>query len=262
MRVIDVHVHVGYEKLPENCSEVSRRSENSVFELSYEDIVIEKVIFVPSFPCGNNTCSDGFYQQVKNKGDNPIWASVNPLGCNNVIEELERQISYGVVGIKLHPVHHGYSPNAYREEEMGLKALEEIYSFAQERKLPVMIHTGTSVGERSRNKFGDPLLIDDVVKDFDITIILAHSGRPLWYNTAFYLGRNYSNVYLEISSIPPEKILTEMPRLMEIEDKVLYGSDFPNYRKQNLAIHAYRVYRSLRSEKIMLYNAKSLLKLN
>jgi len=57
--------------------------------------------------------------------------------------------------------------------------------------------------------------------------VLAHGGRPLWVNTAFFLVHRHPNVYLDISSIPPAHLLKYFPRLPEIAHKTLFGSDWP-----------------------------------
>jgi len=56
---------------------------------------------------------------------------------------------------------------------------------------------------------------------------LAHGGRPLWMDTAFFLIRRHANVYLDISGIPPKSLLTYFPRLDEIAHKTLFGTDWP-----------------------------------
>ena len=72
------------------------------------------------------------------------------------------------------------------------------------------------------------MAVDDVAVDFpELTIILAHGGRPLWMEQAFFLVRRFPQVYMDVSSIPPKAILRYFPRLAEIADKVLYGSDWP-----------------------------------
>jgi predicted TIM-barrel fold metal-dependent hydrolase len=44
---------------------------------------------------------------------------------------------------------------------------------------------------------------------------------------AFFLVRRFPKVWMDVSSIPPKAILRYFPRLAEIADKVLYGSDWP-----------------------------------
>jgi hypothetical protein len=56
---------------------------------------------------------------------------------------------------------------------------------------------------------------------------MAHGGRPLWGDTAFFLLRRFRNVYMDISGIPPRSVLRMFPRLEEVSHKVLFGSDWP-----------------------------------
>ncbi len=94
--------------------------------------------------------------------------------------------------------------------------------------IPVMFHTGTSIFPGARNKYGDPIHVDDVAIDFPkLKILLAHGGRPLWMDTAFFLVRRHPNVYLDISGIPPKNLLRYFPRLEQIADKTLFGTDWP-----------------------------------
>jgi predicted TIM-barrel fold metal-dependent hydrolase len=57
---------------------------------------------------------------------------------------------------------------------------------------------------------------------------MAHGGRPLWMETAFFLLRRHPNVYLDISGIPPKSLLKYFPRLQEIAYKTLFGTDWPS----------------------------------
>ncbi len=129
-------------------------------------------------------------------------------------------------GIKIHPPHQLLEPNAYLHG--NLPALRTLYEVAEDAKVPVMIHTGTSVFPGARARFGNPLAADDVAVDFpDLRIILAHGGRPFWCEEAFFLVRRHKNVYLDISSIPPKHLLRYFPRLEEVAEKTLFGSDWP-----------------------------------
>ena len=134
-------------------------------------------------------------------------------------------VRLGLRLIKIHPPHQLFYPNDYLN---GMKELELLYRAAQSNGIPIMFHTGTSIFAGARNKYGDPIHIDDVAVDFpDLKIVLAHGGRPLWMNTAFFLVRRHPNVYLDISSIPPAHLLQYFPRLAEIAHNTLFGSDWP-----------------------------------
>ena len=134
---------------------------------------------------------------------------------------------HGIRAIKLHPPHQLFRPNAYRDGG-DLPGLAALYERAQRLRLPVIVHTGTSIFRGARNKYGDPMDLDDVAVDFpDLTLILAHGGRPLWMEACFFLVRRHPNVFLEVSGIPPQALLRYFPRLAEVAGKTLFGTDWP-----------------------------------
>ncbi|HXQ79046.1 MAG TPA: amidohydrolase family protein, partial [Thermoplasmata archaeon] len=132
----------------------------------------------------------------------------------------------GIRALKLHPPHQLFRPNAYVDGELpGLRAL---YDACSRHRLPVIFHTGTSIFPRARNRFADPLFLDDVAVDFpELTIVLAHGGRPVWTETAVMLARRFPNVWLEVSGMPPARLLDYFPQLPRMVEKVLFGSDWP-----------------------------------
>ena len=152
--------------------------------------------------------------------------SVNPLHTPDVRSETNRILDLGIRMVKVHPPHQLFAPNAYRER---LPRLADLYAVCSERGVPVMFHTGTSVFPRARNVYADPMPIDDVAVDFPaLRIVIAHAGRPLYGETAFFLARRHENVHLEISGIPPKSLPRYVPRLASLADKVLWGTDWPS----------------------------------
>jgi uncharacterized protein len=150
---------------------------------------------------------------------------VHPRFAKDAAAEVRRAADMGVRALKLHPPHMDVEANAYRS---GCDALRSLYEEAQRLQLPVMIHTGTSIFPGARSRVGEPMAVDDVAVDFpDLTIVLAHGGRPLWMEQAFFLVRRFPNVHMDVSSIPPASIPRYFPRLEEIAAKTLYGSDWP-----------------------------------
>lgn len=151
--------------------------------------------------------------------------SVHPRFCENCAAEVDRLADLGIRMLKVHPPHQLIYPNQYRSD---LPQQAQIYERAEALGLPVMFHTGTSVFPWARNKYSDPIYIDDLLVDFPrLKIILAHGGRPLWMNEALFLMRRSQNVYLDISSIPPQNLLDYFPRLEQIADRSMFGSDWP-----------------------------------
>lgn len=152
--------------------------------------------------------------------------SVNPLVQRDAVGELRRILDRGLRMVKIHPPHQLFAANAYR---FDLPALGEIYGECESRGIPVMIHTGTSVFPRARNVYADPMPVDDVAVDFpELRLILAHAGRPLHGDTAFFLARRHANVMLDVSGIPPKALPKALPRLPDIAKKVLWGTDWPS----------------------------------
>ena len=100
-------------------------------------------------------------------------ANINPHLHYPVVRELARQVSLGAVALKIHPVHGGF--------EARDRMLYPAYAWAQDRQLPVQIvHCGTSTFSGSANAYADPVLLDDVFRDFpDLAVVLAHGGRGL-----------------------------------------------------------------------------------
>ncbi len=153
------------------------------------------------------------------------FGSVHPKFVPDAGAEVQRLKDIGIRGLKVHPSHQLFAPNAYRD---GFGPLAAMYEKAQAVGLPVMIHTGTSIFPGARNLYAQPMLADDLGVDFpNLVVILAHGGRPLWMEEAFFLVRRHKNMHMDISGIPPQKLMEYFPRIEEIADKVLFGTDWP-----------------------------------
>jgi uncharacterized protein len=164
------------------------------------------------------------------------FGGVHPGTVPHAGAEVDRMAKLGIRAIKLHPSHQGLSPNAYIH---GNRELAAIYERAQSHRIPVMIHTGTSIFPGARNTHAQPILCDDIGVDYpDLVVILAHGGRPLWMNEAFFLVRRHKNMYMDVSSIPPQKLLEYFPRIEEIADKILWGTDWPSPGVSKMKINA------------------------
>ena len=151
--------------------------------------------------------------------------SLHPRHSANIMADVEHLVRLGIRLIKIHPPHQLLYPNDYLR---GVKELEIIYRAAEANGIPVMFHTGTSIFPGARNKYGDPMFVDDVAVDFPkLKILLAHGGRPLWMQSAFFLVRRHPNMFLDISGIPPKTLLKYFPRLEEVASRTLFGTDWP-----------------------------------
>jgi predicted TIM-barrel fold metal-dependent hydrolase len=154
------------------------------------------------------------------------YGGVHPRFVGEAAAAVDDLLEMGTRCLKIHPSHQLLPANAHTQ---GLKTLGRIYARCEERGLPVMIHTGTSIFPGARNKYGNPMEVDDVAIDFpNLTIIMAHGGRPLWMEEAFFILRRHKNVHLDVSGIPPRKLMEYFPRLGEIGERVLWGTDWPS----------------------------------
>lgn len=172
----------------------------------------KSVGLVPADEVG--TLCDGRRRLVPVGGINPH------LHTDPKVEAVRQKETLGVVAVKLHPVHQEFYPNA--------RNLYPLYSWCEEIRLPVMVHTGSSIFPGSKLKYGDPLLMDDVAADFpDLPVILCHAGRGIWHEAASLLARIHPNVWLEISGLPPSRLLNYLPGVGSLAERVLFGSDWP-----------------------------------
>ena len=149
-------------------------------------------------------------------------ANVNPHLHYPVADEVERQLALGAVALKVHPVHGGFPVND--------RALYPAYDICQRAGIPVVVHCGTSTFPGAMNQFGDPVLLDDVLRDFPrLNVVLAHGGRGWWYDAAAFLALSSEHVWIELSGLPPSRLQTyyakqSWPRLTR---KMIFGTDWP-----------------------------------
>lgn len=151
-----------------------------------------------------------------------VMANLNPHYHHPLPEELERQVALGAVGLKLHPVHGGFAPNE--------RALYPAYALCEQEGLAVVVHCGTSTFPGSTNRYADPALLEDVVRDFPgLTVVLAHGGRGWWYEEAGFMASMRENVWIEISGLPPKKLPEYYGKydLGRLARKMIFGTDWP-----------------------------------
>lgn len=243
--VTDIHIHIQpWRQLKPQVAEVMRRSKEAHWErlvalmddprgllevMDREGIERVGLINYPSPDVMGFTDATNEFAARYAQAD-PVrllpFGGVHPRFTRDPEGQVEELLQMGIRCLKIHPPHQLYPANAYT---MGLEALAKIYRRCEERGLPVMVHTGTSVFPGARCKYGQPMELDDVAIDFpDLVILMAHGGRPLWCDEAFFILRRHPNVYLELSGIPPKRLLEYFPRLAELEGRILWGTDWPS----------------------------------
>lgn len=144
-----------------------------------------------------------------------LFVSADPHQAE-AVEALERQLRrHRVSGIKLNPARAG-SPSEERR-------MWDILALAQERDLPVFIHTGSFPFEV--HGFDDASQLGPVVAAFPhLSITIAHIGWDQ-YPTILALAERYHHLSVETSWQPPKVIREAVDKLGAY--RVLMGSDFP-----------------------------------
>jgi predicted TIM-barrel fold metal-dependent hydrolase len=151
-----------------------------------------------------------------------LIGNVNPHYHYPVEEEVVRQLGLGAVAMKIHPVHAGVAAND--------RALYPAYEACQSAGVPVVVHCGTSVFPGSSNKYADPVLLDDVLRDFrQLQVVLAHGGRGWWYDAAAFMALSNDRVWIELSGLPPSRLRSYYSRFdwARLTRRMIFGTDWP-----------------------------------
>jgi predicted TIM-barrel fold metal-dependent hydrolase len=150
------------------------------------------------------------------------FLSVHPRDPN-CLEEIERSVSdLGLRGLKLGPNYQNFDPLgecAYR-----------VYKRAEELRLPIVFHTGTSPVRTADLDYAHPRHFDRVAIAFpDLKMVLAHMAHP-WQATTIAVIRKHPNVFADISALfyRPWSFYNCMLLAQEwgVLDKLLFGTDY------------------------------------
>jgi len=269
--VIDFHIHtVHYDYYSESCLEFfqNARPEGDWQEFHDRFCIPDQfvkhmhangvdygVVLAELCPAATGVCPNEYITQFCAGQESLIpFASVNPYMTPSARKELKRLVADGFRGVKLYPTYQQFYPND--------SLLYPLYAEAESLQIPVMFHTGSSIFKGARLKYGNPLHLDDVAVDFpDLPIILVHSGRGFWYQSAFFLAKLHKNVYMEVAGLPPQRLLDYFPELERAADKVLFGTDWPGIESIQKNIDTIRALplTEAAKEKILGLNAAKLL---
>ena len=226
--VIDSHAHVYPDKIAEKAS----KSIGDFYDL---DMTCQGGSVSRLIACGEEAGIDKFL--IHSVATTPLQVeSINNFIIRTVNEhpgkfigfatchpdykdsekELDRVLSMGLHGVKLHP--------DFQQFALDDRRMWPLYTYCQENKIPILFHTGDP-----RFEFSNPHLIPKLLELFpDLRMICAHfGGWNEWNEAAKYVPQ--TNVMVDCSSsfyaMTDERIV-EMFELYG-EDRVFFGSDFP-----------------------------------
>ena len=246
--VIDFHVHIGLKEHWHAWVQDYQKATGSEYYKRYEELTdpdrfalylqsgnVAKAVILPQIsPVTTGIIPNEYVFDFCRGRDIFIpFCTVNPSLTVRPAEEILKFIRLGARGIKLYPSYDHFYPND--------QALYPVYTLAQEHRLPVMFHTGSSVFRGAKMKYADPIHLDDVAADFpELVLVMAHGGRGFWYDKAFFLSRIHPYLFVEISGLPPRKLLSYFPDMEKNIDKFIYGSDWPGVATISSNVEAIR----------------------
>jgi predicted TIM-barrel fold metal-dependent hydrolase len=156
----------------------------------------------------------------------PNLSPIKHKGVKNTIWELEYWVKErGAKIFKYYPLEDTY---------VNDPELWPFYEKAQELGIVLDIHTGFAWVPPGKSKYGAPILLDDVARDFpELKIVAFHMGYP-HCDDLNMVAMGHPNVYLSLSLIVPwavnaprkfARILGEAIRFAGI-DRIVWGTDY------------------------------------
>lgn len=211
LALVDIHTHTGSND-PDGfrCS-----AETLVRELA---VVDSRAVVMPMHePRGYPPANDRVLEEAEVSGERLLpFCRLDPN--RQPLTEARRCVEAGARGIKLHPRAEGF--------ELSDAGVGEIFAFAHERRLPVLIHAGRGI----------PGLASDALAYAaeypDARIILAHAGicdlSWMWRDVP-----RHPNLFFDTSWWQPADLLTLFALVPP--GQLLYGSDLPYFTPMLIA---------------------------
>lgn len=230
-KVIDIHAHIFPEKVAERAVEsigkyygISMSGSGTVEDLINSGRKINTckyVVHSTATKVEQVKVINDFIAEALTVADSFIGFGTLHPGLEDIGFEVDRIISLGLKGIKLHP--------EFQEFNIDDDEMMPVYR-AVEGKLPILMHMGDELKNSSR-----PKRLAKVMHMFPkLTVIAAHfGGYQMWDESMEYLiGKN---VYLDTSSslwkLKPEEAV-KIIRTHGVEN-VLFGTDYPMWTHED-----------------------------
>ena len=227
MPIIDCHCHIYPEKIAARAVEGIGKfydlpmeyngTVSQMLEKSREAGITHSVVFSVATTPHQVESINSFIAAEVEKHDNLVGLGAVHPESPDQRADIDRIVSLGLRGVKLHPDFQGFDINDPR--------CMKIYELCLERGLTVLIHMGDLRYEYSR-----PEKLIPVIKEFSgLKVIGAHlGGWSLWKEAADTLAE-YPDFYVDCSSslafMPPEQAAAIIRDYGA--ERVLFGTDYP-----------------------------------
>jgi len=251
-RIFDVHNHIFPDNIAEKAVEnIGRYYNIPMSEKGTVDALLKsgRQIGVDRYLVHSSATHEGQVKAINNYITDVVKSHNNMIGfgtlhfsLGDIDTEVERIISLGLRGIKLHPEF-----QCFIIDEPSMMPVYKAIS----GKLPLLIHMGDQNQDSS-----SPIRLARVLDEFpDLVVIAAHfGGYSMWEDSRKYLiGRN---VFMDTSSslafLDPSEAV-DMIRSHGV-DKFMFGSDYPMWRHSDELARFLRLDLSEDEREAILYN--------
>lgn len=150
------------------------------------------------------------------------------LSLDPTVDGWQSELRYGhqelgLRGVKVMPMYAGFDP--------ADPAYDELYSYAEDNGLPLLVHTGTTFVSKAPLKWALPIHLDEVaIRHPELRMVLAHLGHP-FEGECIAVIRKHEHVYADVSALHYRPFqLWHSLRLVQdygVWGKLLFGSDYP-----------------------------------
>ncbi|MGE0758015.1 MAG: amidohydrolase family protein [Pirellulaceae bacterium] len=236
MPIIDVHSH--YWRYPEHFQDdfrkQARRARAGVevdLTVRFEEYQAQSIPGVRTIVFGGKARLSGLWVDDR---DVQSYVAAHPesligfLSVDPTQPGWERELragheELGLRGIKLLPMYAGFQPDDER--------LDPLWTYAQQQRLPVLLHTGTTFVAQAPLACTLPRHLDPVATRFpELRLILAHLGHP-YEGECVAVIRKHPHAYADLSALHyrPFQLYHSLMLVQEygVWDKVLFGTDYP-----------------------------------
>jgi len=146
---------------------------------------IEKTVFMAT-----SHMSQDFVDFINSSDRFHGFASINPEEPDS-IDKLKNEIKAGMSGVKLYPSGAGF--------DVGDAKCYPLYEFCEKNKLPIVIHFGVSIGRAADLRYGNPVMLSRVIRDFpNVNFTIAHFGAG-FFREVLMLKYKQDNLFVDTS---------------------------------------------------------------
>jgi predicted TIM-barrel fold metal-dependent hydrolase len=162
------------------------------------------------------------------------FAGIDPSRPREATEDIHRaKNELGLRGVAVAPAAQDFHPTSSQAMQ--------VYAVTAQARLPIIFHVGVELTVETKLEFAQPLLLDEVAREFpDLRIVVSHMGFP-WISETNMLLAKHEHVFAEISWMLHQPWQAYQALLSAyhagVIDKLLFGSGFP-YLPPDFAIES------------------------